>query len=99
MSLIQSKACVSISTRHSAELQWWWKDSHVHNSDYRDKVNDAIASAVTKACLDPDLCEDTSYCCQWEGVHITGEDLEKVTAAGNALAKVLDRFKFVEFIG
>ena len=99
MSLIQPKARSLISTRHSAELQWWWKDSHVHNSEYHAKVDEAIAATVATACLDPDIYEDTSYCCQWDGVHVYGEDLAKVKAVGIELEKVLNRFKFVEFIG
>ena len=42
-----------------------------------------------------DVMENTTMCCQWEGVEIKGTNLEQVQCAGKHIARTLLRFKYV----
>lgn len=90
---------IDLRTIHEAENSWWWADTHVHNSDYTHKVNEAIRIEHERLCAASDtLVNDTSYCCQWEGVKVMGADLAEVSFAAQKLAQLLARYKFVKFL-
>ncbi|MFL1449188.1 hypothetical protein ACI77O_12405 [Pseudomonas tritici] len=97
--MIASRPVADIRTEHYALIQWWWKDGYVHNSDYKEKVEVAMRRTMVEVVNELHVIDDTSLCCQWEGVQIYGVDIEKVRAAGKLLCKTLGRFKHVEFIG
>lgn len=90
---------IDIRTIHEAEIQYFWTDSHLHDLDYHFKVFDAVDAEVSKICEASDtLYHDTSYCCQFEGVMISGTSLKDVKDAAKQLARVISRFKFIRFI-
>lgn len=89
---------IEIRTIYEAEIQWWWKDSHVHDTTYRVSVNDAARAELNRLCGLYDVFDDTRYTCQWEGLLISGKNLEQVTEAAGHLARYLKRFKHIKFI-
>lgn len=97
--MITSRPVAVIETTHSALIQWWWKDQYLHDSAYRERVEDAMQKTLSEVCKIFGVTEDTGLCCQWEGLRIYGDDLEKIKAAGDMLVKTLGRFKHVDFIG
>jgi hypothetical protein len=86
---------LEVRTIHEAEVTWWWKDSVLHDQDYRIKVNDSMNAKVKELEKKYDVLNDTRYCCQWEGVLLHGPDRDKVMAAGRELAQHLARYKHV----
>lgn len=99
MSLIKDKAVVDIRTVHYAMIQWWWKDSHVHDYEYKVKVNDAMDMTIAFLEEMLDVTNDTRFCCQWEGLQLYSESMEDIQKAAKKLSEKLSQFKFVEFIG
>jgi hypothetical protein len=95
-SMFSPKPIVAVRAVYEAEIQWYWADSHVHDQDYHNKVNDAVDAEIKRVCdPSPTLYQDTRYCCQWEGIKLIGESLEQVRQAGEQVAKVLGRYKFL----
>lgn len=88
-------AFVTITTIYQAEVSWWWIDEKLHDVDYTIKVNDSMNAKVNEIIDKYDVYEDASYCCQWEGKMLVGDNLSNVEAAGNELAAHLKRFKGV----
>lgn len=93
-----NKPNIDLRTIHEAEIQWWWKDSHVHNTGYHISVNDGSRAELARLCKIFDVVDDTSYCCQWEGLQIVGSNLEQVTKAAKQLASYMLQFKHIKFI-
>jgi hypothetical protein len=97
--MFEAKPVVAVRTIHEMEIQWTWADSHLHDHDYRTKVNDAVDAEVKRLCAASEtLVNDTSYCCQCEGIQLTTPILSEAQEAGVKIARVLARFKFLEFI-
>ena len=86
---------LELNTIHEAVIQWWWEGNHFLDSEYCLKVNHAMEETVKEVERQYDVTEDTRFCCQFEGVRITGTDAEQVKAAGLALERRLARFKKV----
>lgn len=93
-----NKPNIDLRTIHEAQIQWWWKDSHLHNVDYHISVNDGSRAELARLCKIYDVGDDTSYCCQWEGLQIVGTNLEQVTKASKKLASYMRQFKHIQFI-
>ncbi len=89
---------IDLRTIHEAEIQWWWKDSHLHDVGYHISVNDGSRAELARLCKVHGVEDDTRYACQWEGLLITGTNLEQVTEAAKQLARYLRRFKHIFFI-
>lgn len=87
---------VDTRTVHYGTVSWIYDQAHLHNDTHRFKVEDAIADAVKAAESKYDVQQNTGLCCQWEGVEVQGDNLEKVTAAAHNIAKVLATFDGVE---
>ena len=88
----------SITTLYLAEVQFVFKQSHLHDSDYTMGVIDKIDAAIKTICDDLDVINDDQYRCQCEGARLMGTDLKSVQEAGKRLERVLKRFKFIEHI-
>jgi len=84
---------VAVRTVYEGELTWWWRDKVLHDQDYHIKVNDSMAAKVYKLERKYGVTNDTRYCCQWEGVLLTGDNRENIEAAAKELARHLARFK------
>lgn len=84
-----------VSTKHEAELSFWWTDDKLHDDEYRFAVDDALCAKIKELESKYAVTDDTRYCCQWEGKLLYSESLEDVTAAIKELAQVLARFKGV----
>lgn len=95
---ISSKPVLQISTAHAVEIEWWWKQSHLHNSEYTCSVQEKVDARVSAICQQFGVVTDGDYRCQWAGERLCGDDLAAVTKAGQALASFLARFKFIDFI-
>jgi hypothetical protein len=96
--MFSPKPIVAVRTVYEAEIQWYWTDSHVHDQDYKNKVNDAVDAEIKRVCDESlTLYQDTGYCCQWEGMKLIGEGAEEVRVAGEKVAKVLARYKYLLF--
>lgn len=86
---------VSVRTVYEAELTWWWRENVLHDTEYHIKVNDSMAAKVDKLERKYNVTNDTRYCCQWEGVLLTGGDRKNVKDAAAELARHLARFKSI----
>lgn len=84
---------LTVSTVHEAEISWWWSKDKLHDNNYHIQVLDSVDAKVKELERKYDVLNDTSYCCQWEGRLLTGENRAQVEAAGNELARHLARFK------
>jgi hypothetical protein len=82
-------------TEHYAELTWWWDEKNLHNMDYHIMVNDKIAAKLRELESKYDFQNDTTYCCQWEGVLLVSGNAQDVQRAGAELASFIARFKGV----
>jgi hypothetical protein len=48
--MFSPKPIVAVRTVYEAEIQWYWTDSHVHDQDYKNKVNDAVDAEIKCVC-------------------------------------------------
>lgn len=87
---------LAVQTVHIASVQWFWTKDKLHDDDYTSRVQAAVDKELSRVVNQyPTVCQDTRFCCQWEGVQLEGSDLSDVTAAATAIAQVLSRFKGV----
>lgn len=86
---------VTQHTMHTANVEWFYKASHVHNDEYCQKVADSVNALVAAIEAKYDVCQDKGFCCQWEGVSLQSFDQKAVDAAAQELASHLQKFKFV----
>lgn len=91
----QADSFMSIETFHFGSVQWFWTDSYLHNTDYHIQVNDSMYRKAAALASKYGIYENTSFCCQGEGLEFKGHDLEKVTVATRELAIHLARFNGV----
>lgn len=84
-----TESFISLSTVHQAEVSWWWTDTKLHDRDHQFAVNDSVSAKVTELARKYDITEDTTYCTQFEGHRLFGQDREQVALAGIELAQHL----------
>ena len=87
---------LTVTTVHEADVTWWWLDNTLHDLDYHIRMNDSVDKKVRELTAKYDVEQNTSYCCQWEGVQLLGADKAVVEAAGQELARHVMRFKGIQ---
>lgn len=80
---------VELGTIHQAEVSWWWTQETLHDSDHHFGVEDSVSAKVKELVSKYGIIDDTTYCTQFEGRLLIGEDREKVANAANELAQHL----------
>lgn len=86
---------LQVETVHLAHVSWRYREERRHDHNYHIRVNDAVAAAVKGVEREHDVRQNISYCCQWEGIQLEGNDVPQVTSAAQEVIKVLARFNGV----
>jgi hypothetical protein len=80
---------VELDTIHRAEVSWWWTRETLHDSDHHFGVEDSVSAKVQELVRKYGVTDDTTYCTQFEGRLLIGENREKVVQAATELAQHL----------
>lgn len=86
MSKTTASSLLRVATVHYAEVAWFWDDAHLHDSDFQIDMCDAIQAKVCELEKKYEVRNDTSYCTQFEGTQLYGDNAEQVQKAGQELA-------------